>query len=253
MKIIIFSGAILTVLLLTACSSPLKVASELRKPAQYENFELLCKSKIDPNIQKATLISLLHRDYPDQAEKLGLSYVISVKYKDGMIQNHNLPAYQSKRPFQEISGINFQIENGAPFFEYRVSARVNWMPLNTDYQFPIFQGEWKKTDKAGLCLNFNPPTRIKISFVGDLSSKGISRLIRAQLNYEIGSQKIQYYIPFKETTAESEVLILNTSSPMTYQLTWVQNGQTTRGTPKIIEMSPSDSGILVTLTEEDFK
>ena len=141
---------------------------------------------MDLNFTKLTIASLFHRDHPDLARNLKLVYGIQLRMKDGSITSTDVPGLQSPNsPSLEMSGLNFPTENGAPYAEYRVTTRMDWSPLSTGDNFPYYVGQWTKTQMAGLCISFNPPVLLTIQVVGDLSSKGISKISRVRFNYEI--------------------------------------------------------------------
>lgn len=241
------------VLILLGCSSFSK-NQESRNPSQDNSFEALCSTKMDLNFTKLTISSLFHRDHPDLAKKLKLVYGVQLRMKDGSIVSTDVPGFQSPNaPYMEMSGINFPTDNGIPYVEYKVTTRMDWLPLNSNNNFPYLEGQWAKTEMAGLCLDFNPPVSLSIQIVGDLSSKGISRVSRVQYNYEISGKKIQYVVPFAGNLASSEILIPPPGLTLTYQLTWIQNGQVVKGTPKTIGLQSSQSAVLISLTEADFQ
>jgi len=224
-----------------------------RNPTQDNSFESLCGSKMDLNFTKLTIASLFHRDHTVLARNLKLAYVVQLKMKDGSIASTDVPGFQSPNsPSMEMSGMNFPIENGSPYVEYRVTTRMDWSPLNSDDNFPYLEGQWTKTQMAGLCLSFNPPVPLAIQIDGDLSSKGISKISRVQFNYEISGKNIRYVVPFAGSIASSEILIPDPGLALTYQLTWIQNGQFVTGTSKTIDLQSSQSRVLINLNETDF-
>lgn len=245
---IISSVSILSVL---GCSS-LSQKQDFRNPAQENSFEALCSSKMDLDFTKLTIASLFHRDHPDRAKQLKLRYNVQLKMKDESIVSTFIPSFENPNSqMQEMSGINFPAENNAPFVEYRVLTQMDWVPLNAEYNFPYLEGPWTKTQMAGLCLNFSPPLPLSLQIAGDLTEKGISQILRVQFSYEISGKKIQYIVPFSGNTASSEVLIPASGLSLNYQLTWVQNGQAVKGSPKTIEIPFSQSDVLISLPVDD--
>lgn len=129
---------------------------------------------------------------------------------------------------------------------------MDWLPLNANNNFPYLEGQWTRTAMAGVCLDFNPPVPLVIQITGNLAAKGITRVSRVQYNYEISGKKIHYIVPFNNGLATSEVLIPPSGVALTYQMTWVQNGQVVKGTPKAIDLQPTQSAVTINLTEADF-
>lgn len=253
MKIFCQMVASLCALFLLGCSSFSQKQSS-RNPTQDNGFESFCGAKMDLNFTKLTIASLFHRDHSDLARNLKLVYGIQLRMKDGSITSTDVPGLQSPNsPSLEMSGLNFPTENGAPYAEYRVTTRMDWSPLSTGDNFPYYVGQWTKTQMAGLCISFNPPVLLTIQVVGDLSSKGISKISRVRFNYEISGKNIRYIVPFAGNTASSEILIPDPGLALTYQLTWIQNGQVVKGTSKTIDLQSSQSSVLINLNETDFQ
>lgn len=253
MKIFFQMASSFCILTVLGCSS-FSQKQNPRIPAQDNSFESLCSNKMDLNFTKFTIASLFHRDYPEMAKKLKLVYGVQLKMKDGTIDSTDVPGFQSPNaPYMERSGINFPRDNGVPYVEYRILTRMDWTPLNANNNFPYLEGPWIKSQMAGVCLSFNSPVPLTMQIAEDLTSVGISKILRVQYNYEILGKKVQYFIPFSGSTALSEVLIPEPGLTLNYQLTFIQNGNLVKGPIKNIELQSSQSSVVLALTKADFQ